>query len=107
MSIPNDKYFSFKGMAFRTVGDDDECALNTEIAMSKVRAYVMEGGCSKDAMEALAYLEDKFPKLEPCLDLMRIAFLPEEEIDEPSRNRIARKGYNCLADKLSGRPWAG
>lgn len=97
-------YFSLSGLAFQTPGDDTESGVNTRLAMNRIHAFVMTGGSQRDAMEALAYLEDKYPKLEACCDHMRIAFLLDDFESGEEKQRIARKAYNCLVDRLNGTP---
>ena len=91
-------YFSFDGMYFKTPGDELETQMNILIATEILQKFVL-GGDQKDAMEALGYLEDQFPKLERLCDEMRIMFLMDDFDD--TKNRYARNVYNRIIDKIN------
>ena len=55
-------------------------------------------------MQALGYLEDQNPKLEPYCDEMRIAFPLDDFDDADIRKLMVIKAYNGIADRISGRP---
>lgn len=76
--------------------------MNIMAAMDKLKAYASSGGSEQDAMFALAYLEDQFPRLEPLCDDMRVAFLLDDFNDYDMKKRIIIKAYNRIVDRVNG-----
>jgi len=94
-------YFSLDGLSFQTPGSGIEQSINLQSAMARICAFATKGEAPQDAMEALAWLEDKYTKLQPCCDHMRIAFLLDDFDDCEQKRRIAIRAYNCLVDRLN------
>ena len=99
-------YFKLDGLDFQTPGEHIETVINTKAAMSVLESVARNRQPSSDPMEALRYLEDTYPRLEPLCDGFRIALGLHEFADEDHRLRRAIRAYNTLADALSGRPRA-
>lgn len=103
-------YFSFHGLPFQTPGDDIEQAMNMQIAMERLRAFVCDqGGNEEDAAAALAFLQNRTPKLSEFCKQMRLAFLLDDFEDADRKKRLIIRAYNGIVDRLNGTPvrWDG
>ena len=94
-------FFSFQGLAFRTTGDAEEESVNIQIAMAKLRHFVMTGADQAEAETALAYLRSRFPRLGPVAEQMQMAFIWDDLDPRDQKRSIGRRAYNALASRLS------
>ena len=95
-------YISFNGLAFKTPGDDDESAANTEKAMGDLKEYVLGRGSQSQAELALDYLEWKYSKVKIFTNEIRSAFGYDDFIDSEIKTAIVRKAYNGIVRRLNG-----